>query len=85
MLTASQLSTRLQGLLSGECSSETIANWAADQHFKYENMTLQFEPGYESLILDILVDLIHNEDEHFRMAHDEIKQKIASLDANVVV
>jgi hypothetical protein len=71
---------KLQALQKGEDTFKSAAKWAIQQHWLYENGSLDLEEGYEQIILDLLIELIHSEDKDFRLTQYEIRDRIESLE-----
>jgi len=80
MLTRHQLIAKLQALVEKRASPAALAAWAVEQHSAYEANKLQLENSFEGPIFDVLVELIHNEDDRFRLSDDEIRKAIGKLE-----
>jgi len=69
--------------MDGSLRAEEASSWALNQIVSYERGCLSLDPEHEELIFDLLVQLIVNEDEPFRMENSEIAKLIYELEKRI--
>jgi hypothetical protein len=75
-----QVCSKLKLLLSHQSTPETIALWATEMHLRYERGDLMLENGKENAIFNLLVNIIHNEDQAFRIPDTELAKIVSHIE-----
>lgn len=78
-LTEEKLIRVLESLLSREREPKEVADWAANSIWDYEDDALELADEHHRQMFKILINLIHNEDELFRLSDEELQGAIQAL------
>jgi hypothetical protein len=69
--------------MDGSLTAEEASSWVLNQIVSDERGCLGLDAEHEQLIFDVLVQLIVNEDEPFRMGNSEIAKLIHELEKSI--
>lgn len=78
-----ELLDKLKGLHKGVLSPKEITDWATDQYLLSAMGELELEPDHEEFISDMLILLMSQEDESFRLSNEELTQIIIQIEARI--